>query len=129
LISFFLFFLKVNVIGNLGTGGQGSVYSVTDPNIKEKYAIKRIPTQEAGGGVMREMEILLNENLHHINLVRYFNFFIDGGFAYIIMELCEEGNVEDYFKKYKTIPEEVFFFFYYFLCYFFFIFAYNFILK
>jgi serine/threonine protein kinase len=59
---------------------------------------------------MREMEVLLDKNLHHINLVQYFSFFINGGFAYIIMELCEERNVEDYFKKYKTIPEEVFFY-------------------
>jgi serine/threonine protein kinase len=52
----------------------------------------------------------LNEKLHHINLVRYFTFFPEGEYISIVMELCEEGNLENYFRKIENniIPEEVF---------------------
>jgi serine/threonine protein kinase len=85
------------------------VYSVVDPDTNEKYAIKKISAQEAGV-LMREIDILLDGKLQHINIVRYFHFYIDGSFAYIVMELCEEGTLENYLKKFKnSIPEEVFF--------------------
>jgi serine/threonine protein kinase len=59
--------------------------------------------------VLREISVLLNKNLVHINLVRYFTFFLEKDYVNIIMELCEEGNLEDYPKRFESnvIPEEV----------------------
>jgi serine/threonine protein kinase len=83
---------------------------VIDPDTKHNYAIKRISKREGGKNMIGEMEILKSKNLHHINLVRYFTFFEEEEFINIIMELCEEGNLEDFIKKFKNsiIPEEVY---------------------
>jgi serine/threonine protein kinase len=115
---FFIYFIEfitfeVEMIEKIGKGGQGNVYSVIDQNTKEKYALKRIPIKkEESKGRIKEMEILQNEKLHHINIVRYFTCFIEGETMNIIMELCEEGNLEDFIKKFKNmIPEEVLFYF------------------
>jgi serine/threonine protein kinase len=85
---------------------------VIDPDTKQKYAIKQISILQSGKGILKEIEILLNKNLEHINIVRYFTFFPDKGLINIIIEFCEEGNLEKYIKeKYngKPPPEEVFF--------------------
>jgi serine/threonine protein kinase len=58
--------------------------------------------------MMREIDLLLNKNLQHMNIVRYFVVFSDEEYLNIIMELCEEGNLENYLKRFeKNIPEEV----------------------
>jgi serine/threonine protein kinase len=66
-----------------------------------------------------ETNVLFDENLHHINIVRYLTFFEDMPYGYLIMELCEEGNLEEYSKKFNNniIPEEVLLLFFYFILY------------
>jgi serine/threonine protein kinase len=112
LYNFIYLILIVKTTKLLGTGGQGNVYSVIDPDTKEKYAIKRISTKEGGKNLVGEIEIILNKNLQHINLVRYFTFFPEGEFINIIMEFCSEGNLDEYLKKFTNgeISEEVFIF-------------------
>jgi serine/threonine protein kinase len=99
----------VEVIKKLGSGGQGGVFSVIDPDTKEKYAIKRMVIGESHKGLKEETNVLFDENLHHINIVRYLTFFEDMPYGYLIMELCEEGNLEEYSNKFTNniIPEEV----------------------
>jgi serine/threonine protein kinase len=110
----------VEVIKRLGSGGQAEVFSVIDPDSKEKYAIKRMIIGESYKGWKKELGVVLNENLHHINIVRYLTFFEDMPYGYLIMELCEEGNLEEYSKKFMNniIPEEVFIFYLFFYFYF-----------
>jgi serine/threonine protein kinase len=102
-------FCVVNFKEELGTGGQGMVCSVVDPDTNEDYALKKISVAEGSSDVMREIDVLLNKKLIHINIVRYFTFFHEKDYVNIIMELCEEGNLEDYPKRFKgnVIPEEV----------------------
>jgi serine/threonine protein kinase len=102
----------VKIKKKVGTGGQGTVFAVENPDTGEDYAIKRISEKDAGDGLTNEIKVLLNKNLHHINLVRYFTFFKEGEYINIVMELCEEGNLENYISKFKdnNIPEEVFLF-------------------
>jgi serine/threonine protein kinase len=95
---------------------QGVVYSVIDGDSKEKYAIKRISKKDEkeNKNMIEKIKILQNEKFHNINIVRYFNYFIEKEYLNIIMELCEEGNIENLIKKFEDniIPEEVFFFFF-----------------
>jgi hypothetical protein len=53
-----MFFFEVEVLGDLGIGGQGSVFLVIDPDTKEKYALKQISMLQGGGGE-NEMAVLL----------------------------------------------------------------------
>jgi serine/threonine protein kinase len=102
-------FYLVKIKGILGKGGEGDVYVVEDPDTNQEYALKKISIGKKNNNVISEMEILMNKNLHHINLVRYFTFFLEKETANIIMELCEEGNLENYSKKFEDniIPEFV----------------------
>jgi serine/threonine protein kinase len=104
------------VVKKLGEGGQSSVYSVIDPDTSQNFAIKLISVKNRKQE-KRELEVVMNENLNHINIVRYFSSFrqkIKGKiFTSIIMELCEEGNLEDFCKKFDNniIPEKVYYYF------------------
>jgi serine/threonine protein kinase len=64
---------------------------------------------ESHKGLKEETNVLFDKNLYHINIVRYLTFFEDMPYGYLIMELCEEGNLEEYSNKFKNniIPEEV----------------------
>jgi serine/threonine protein kinase len=108
----FILYFKICVVKlkeKVGTGGQGIVYAVVDPDTNENYALKKISVAKGIDDVLPEIRILVDSKLIHINLVRYFTFFYEKDFVNIIMELCEEGNLEDYPKKFKdnVIPEEV----------------------
>jgi serine/threonine protein kinase len=72
---------------------------VVDPDTKEKYALKQISMLQGGRGIENEMAVLLNKNLQHINIVRYFTFFQDNELINIVMEFCEERNLEIYANK------------------------------
>jgi serine/threonine protein kinase len=112
-LLFYFYNLIVRVTKKLGEGGQGSVFAVIDQDSNEKYAIKRISVEKGNEDIMHEIRMLLNKKLQHINLVGYLTFFHEGEFINIVMELCEEGNLEDYLKKNENniIPEKVFIFF------------------
>ena len=50
-------------------------------------------------------EISIHKSLNHPNIVKFLDFFEDAKNVYIILELCEDGNLNDHFKKSKTLKE------------------------
>jgi len=51
-------------------------------------------------------EISIHKSLQHRNVVKFTDFFEDHINVYIILELCENGNLNDYFKSKKTLGED-----------------------
>ena len=101
-----------NIVRNLGEGHFGSVKLVTSKLTNKLYAMKEIQLSRYQTEKQRQLvekEIKLLENLHHPNVITYFNSFKENGNFYIIIEYINGGSLEDLLvdniKKGKRIDE------------------------
>ncbi|KAJ7953123.1 GPCR kinase [Quillaja saponaria] len=83
----------------LGHGQFGYTYVATDKANGDRVAVKRIEKNKmilpiAVEDVKREVKIL-RELAGHENVVQFYNAFEDDSFVYIVMELCEGGELLD----------------------------------
>lgn len=83
----------------LGHGQFGYTYVATDRATNERVAVKRIEKKKmvlpiAVEDVKREVRIL-QALTGHENVVQFYNAFEDDDFVYIVMELCEGGELLD----------------------------------
>ncbi|KAM3365955.1 hypothetical protein ACQJBY_015500 [Aegilops geniculata] len=83
----------------LGHGQFGYTFAAVDRHSDERVAVKRIDKNKmvlpvAVEDVKREVKIL--KALHgHENVVHFYNAFEDDNYIYIVMELCEGGELLD----------------------------------
>lgn len=93
-------FDKRYTIGKLlGHGQFGYTYVATDKRNGNRVAVKKIEKNKmilpiAVEDVKREVEIL-RELTGHENVVQFYNAFEDDSYVYIVMELCEGGELLD----------------------------------
>jgi len=83
----------------LGHGQFGYTYVATDKSSGDRVAVKRIEKnkmilQIAVEDVKREVKILQALDGHE-NVVQFYNAFEDDSYVYIVMELCEGGELLD----------------------------------
>ncbi|XP_057818780.1 calcium-dependent protein kinase 28 isoform X2 [Cryptomeria japonica] len=83
----------------LGHGQFGYTFVATHKHTAERVAVKRIEKKKivlpiAFEDVKREVKILQALNGHE-NVVQFYNAFEDDDFVYIVMELCEGGELLD----------------------------------
>ncbi|XP_037477228.1 calcium-dependent protein kinase 18 isoform X2 [Triticum dicoccoides] len=84
----------------LGHGQFGYTFAAVDRQSDERVAVKRIDKNKmvlpvAVEDVKREVKIL--KALHgHENVVHFYNAFEDDNYIYIVMELCEGGELLDH---------------------------------
>eukprot|EP00051_Salpingoeca_urceolata_P019247 m.278577 g.278577 ORF g.278577 m.278577 type:complete len:1066 (-) comp19383_c1_seq3:76-3273(-) len=114
------------VLEKLGQGSFGCVYRVRKQGANSMFALKEIPTRNpAAFGATEEeqehcLELVLTEvkmiqkQLNHPNVVRYYKSFTEGDGAsrklYILMELAEGASLQDHFnslqEKHQTMPDQ-----------------------
>ncbi|KAL7142098.1 hypothetical protein ABFS83_08G100300 [Erythranthe nasuta] len=93
-------FVKKYTIGKLlGHGQFGYTYVAIDKSNGDRVAVKRIEKNKmvlpiAVEDVKREVKIL-KALAGHDNVVHFYNAFEDDSFVYIVMELCEGGELLD----------------------------------
>ncbi|KAF3619079.1 DNA-(apurinic or apyrimidinic site) lyase 2 [Capsicum annuum] len=93
-------FEKRYTIGKLlGHGQFGYTYVATDKSSGDRVAVKRIEKNKmvlpiAVEDVKREVKIL-KALAGHENVVQFYNSFEDENYVYIVMELCEGGELLD----------------------------------
>lgn len=93
-------FDKRYTIGKLlGHGQFGYTYVATDKSSGDRVAVKRIEKSKmvlpiAVEDVKREVKIL-KALAGHENVVQFYNSFEDDNYVYIVMELCEGGELLD----------------------------------
>ncbi|XP_051215824.1 calcium-dependent protein kinase 18 isoform X2 [Lolium perenne] len=83
----------------LGHGQFGYTFAAVDRHSDERVAVKRIDKNKmilpvAVEDVKREVKIL-KALYGHENVVHFYNAFEDGNYVYIVMELCEGGELLD----------------------------------
>ncbi len=81
-------------------GGMGVVYKAKHPNLKHQVVIKKLtirgnkPLLER---FKREARVLLE--LQHANIVRMFDYFTEGSFHYIVLELVDGMSLDKLLRK------------------------------
>ena len=98
----------------LGKGAYGEVYKgCTNMNENEVYAIKEITIpskfndnyQIIIGTARNEINIL--KTLNHENIVKYVESFENANNIYLVMEYCNDGNMEHYIKNHDLAEKDV----------------------
>src|SRR5512139_3439294 len=93
---------RFRIIRLLGKGGMGSVYYAHDPVLNRYVAIKQLQpppveaeqvTEQLRKQFLREAQILAS--LHHPNLPRVTDYFIDHDLHYLIMDYVEGQSLLD----------------------------------
>ena len=86
----------------IGRGSFGNVYRATDKKKQENVAAKRIHIRddEDMNNAFKEAASLLSI-IPHQNILKLLNYFVKGKNFWMILEYCNLGNLEDYFKAYN----------------------------
>ena len=102
------------IITKIGKGNFGSIYKIRRKSDNKIFCWKEMDyghmTQKEKQSIVNEVNIL--REFRHPNIVKYYDRIIDkkNTKIYIIMEYCENGDINQLIKKYKKnkeyIPEE-----------------------
>ena len=102
---------EYKIIKIIGRGGCGIVYLVQKGNNDEYYALKKIPilTKEEKENYEKILNAILKINNEYI--IKYYEYFIENDFLYIIMEYGGDSDLKKFIKKYndknELISEEI----------------------
>ena len=93
----------------LGKGGFAKVYKLTcietNQILAGKAVLKNLINNKSRARQKLMSEIKVHRSLHHENIVRFFNFFEDGDFIYILLELCQNQTLSDLIRRRKRLTE------------------------
>lgn len=98
------------IIKELKQGGQGLVFVVEELKAQKKYVLKSIFVEEAKKSEFEKMISkwkILSESKVKDYIVRYIEHFFEGKNAVMIMEYCDEGDLENMMSK-KILANEKF---------------------
>jgi serine/threonine-protein kinase len=106
---------RFRIIRLLGKGGMGSVYYAHDPVLNRYVAIKQLepalPTSEHANEQLRRQflkEAQILASLHHPNLPRVTDYFIEDDSHYLIMDYIEGQSLQDMLVANKQgFPEDL----------------------
>ena len=94
--------LSYNITSILGEGGMGTVYLGEHINFERKVAIKAIHPHLANKEEIRQRfknEAATMARLQHPNIVSLYDYFADDEGLYLIMELVEGVELEEYLRN------------------------------
>ncbi len=96
-------------IGNISSGGFGSVVKAIDINTKEEVAIKIINKSSHSIDILRiKEEINILKRLNHPNILKFYDYIETNVKVYIIMEILKGGTLKEWINEHKNenISEE-----------------------
>ncbi|EAR86056.3 Serine/Threonine kinase domain protein (macronuclear) [Tetrahymena thermophila SB210] len=98
------------IIKTLGKGQYGTVYLAIDSNQQQQFAVKQIFSQSLINKKLNELlnqELTIQKIIKSQHTVQVIEDFFDQNFKthIIIQEYCDGGDLEQYVKKYKYLPE------------------------
>jgi serine/threonine protein kinase len=80
----------------LGRGGYGVVYQAWSRQYNLDFAVKVTPFEQetcSWVGVTNEVNAL--KSLDHPNIIRVYDFFVEGECIFLVLELCQQGTLEN----------------------------------
>jgi serine/threonine protein kinase len=89
---------RFKVLGQLGEGGMGVVYSALDRERNSRVALKTLRNLSADGIARLKREFRALQGLHHPNLVVLGELFEEAGRWFFTMELVEGISFHDYVR-------------------------------
>jgi len=93
----------------LGTGGYGIVCLGKDIRTNVKYAVKQIAKAKLPdtSKAKLEQEVRIMCKLDHPNVIKLFQTFQDPRYVYLVLEMCQGGELFDQIIKEKHFAEDV----------------------
>ena len=94
------------LLDRLGKGGMGVVYRARDTKLDRLVAVKVLLTDLEGDSEIQERflrEARAAGNLNHRNIIRIYDFGEDGGRAFIVMELLEGANLNEFLRAHPDL--------------------------
>jgi len=92
----------------LGKGGFAKCFEITDGTTRQIFAGKIVPKsllQKQNQKDKMSQEIALHRSLQHENVVKFFSFFEDKDFVYVVLELCRRRSLMELHKRRKAVTE------------------------
>jgi hypothetical protein len=94
------------LVETLGVGGMGSVYKARDTGLDRFVALKLLRRDaEAGYTAQLQQEARVTASVNHPHVVKVFSFGSDHGQFYLVMELVDQGSLDDFIEQRKQLPE------------------------
>ncbi len=94
------------LVETLGVGGMGSVYKARDTGLDRFVALKLLRRDaEAGYTAQLQQEARVTASVNHPHVVKVFSFGSDHGQFYLVMELVDQGSLDDSIEQRKQLPE------------------------
>jgi calcium-dependent protein kinase len=90
----------------LGAGGYGVVCEGKDKHTGSSYAVKLIPKKAGIDREKLDKEIRIMTKLDHPNVVKLFQTFQDSRYVYLVMEMCQGGELFDRIIQEKHFTEK-----------------------
>lgn len=92
----------------IGQGTFGKVFKVKHKETGKDWAMKVINKEKAGGPVIKllEREVGILKRVQHEHIISLNEVFETAKKMYLVMELCEGGELADALKARERIPEE-----------------------
>ena len=94
---------KYILIKEIGKGQFGTVYVAQSEEDQKQYAVKCVNRNQIDGNPMLKRllktEVRVMNNIHHTNIMHLFDFLESSNNYYLIMQYCNNGDLEDYMKK------------------------------
>ena len=94
------------LVETLGVGGMGSVYKARDTSLDRFVALKLLRRDaEADYTAQLQQEARVTASVNHPHVVRVYSFGSDHGQFYLVMELVDQGSLDDFIEQRKQLPE------------------------
>lgn len=97
------------ILRQLGTGGMGEIYLAEEALLDRQVAIKRLNPQLTSDPQFSERfinEARIQAKLQHQNIVSLYNFFVEDGIYYMVMEYAPGITLKELIAKTGPIPEQ-----------------------
>lgn len=101
---------KYQLTERIGKGSFADVYLGVHSVSKEKYAVKAIAKESLTEPKLLaglESEIRIMKDFDHINIIRLHEYFGSEKNFYLVLELCEGGDLSKFIKKNKRLDEPI----------------------
>jgi serine/threonine protein kinase len=95
------------VIEYLGEGSFGKVFKAREISTGKIIAVKKMPinhSEKKYSNIIKEINLL--KNLDHPNIVKYYDYFEEEDFIYLMMEYLEGGTLKQYINSKSDITED-----------------------